>query len=1039
MFAKHPLTGKPIRILNCEASLWKDAATLVWVDGSTVTAAPWSRYTVGVESVEAYRAVVAADTKPEICILLGDTAAAAAWIRAGEWRRIAVALVPKEVLKTVGDDGLKGINNMLCLEEVHYLYPHLGAAWDGTPDDAKVIAAGILRYCRTGPVAQTIRKLPGLTCLQAVEPPAPLIFITQYYTPDKAARRKEIDICLARNIANRLIDKIVLLNESENVHPPAVAPNLTVKSIGRRLNFADIIRWIYDEAPAGSIVVFANSDIYLDASWRNLWAVDMRDRFLSLLRWDDGPAGEAPRLFGPRADSQDTWVVAADSVKSRQWNWAALDIPFGKGGCDNAINVEMLRQKFLVANPALTFVTHHVHQSGYRTYNPHDIVDRPMYMHIQPTGLHDMMPSATMPEVVAKISEPVHILDPVPSASANALASAPHGLGTSATQSQLRTFKTMAAKAHKGILLDNIYTPALEVPIYGGTDVFVNHFGLVSTYNSILLGSTAAAKEAWGKVEMSKVTPAVAAAHVLVAPFPDSLLESTPRFLLRYLSKILTMRAGLENNGDFLAVDRPDIVAALGLFKWGQPTVPVLRRDPNATVYAKAASIWHPQDGAAAWVTASEVDSLRKSLRVGWDAKPTRKGQIVCLVDGTWVTDALVKTLEREFPDEDIDFITVSTPIVDTVETLLGARAFVYKCAETAWSLLWALPRGATVVELQFEMTPTLESLHMAQVCGVDHHLCIKARDVKPAPADAADFVKKVVAALGGSPAASPSPSPRAQAAPLTLYIPSPDMKGFFAHAGDSFREMARIWEQRGYVKILYREGLANIWLGAIGNTLLYDRPTLEWLNKSPAHEREWTTALFGNPDPKGAVGARPWTFWPRRPELVEEMVAAGYGEASITARSRRIVFYGRSENQVQADRRAADWASAFGDEDNFVHVKGMKPYPLTQREYLERLADSRFGLCLAGYGRKCHREIECMAMGCVPVVTPEVDMESYAVPPVEGQHYLRCGRPEDLPALLSGVDAARWTKMSVAAHTWWRANASAEGAWALTRRLAGI
>jgi hypothetical protein len=1026
MLARHPLTGKPIRILNCEATLWKDAATLVWLDGTVDLTKPWSRYTVGVSTVEDYHAVDAAGIQPEICILLGDPAAAAAWLRAELWRRVAIAVAPRAVLQAVGMDSLRHVQNMLCLEEVHHLYPHLGGATSGEEADARVLVAGILRYCRTGPVPPTKRPLSALTCLPVVPPPAPLIFLTQYYRPDKAARRKEIDTCLAKNIANPLIDRIVLLNESDDVPLPTQSPKVTAKSIGRRLNFADVVRWIYEEAPAGSIVIFANSDIYLDETWRNLWTFNMNDTFLSLLRWDDGPVGSPPTLFGPRADSQDTWAVAADSVKARTWNWASLDIPFGKGGCDNAINVEMLRQKFVVANPALTLVTHHVHQSGYRTYNPQDIVDRPMYMHIQPTGLHDLKPEKTMPEIVAKVSEPAHVLEPT----------------GAMTESQRRTFQTMATKAHKGVVAEGRYTPALDVPIYGVTDAFVNHTGLVGTYTSILIGNTAAAKEAWGKVELSKVTPAAPVGHALVAPAPDAVFKDAPTFLLRYLGKILSMRMGLDHSGEFLAVDRPDIVAALGLFRWNEKTVPVLRRDPNAAVFAKAATVWHPQDGAAAWVTSSEVDALRRCLRAGWEPNPSKRGEIVCFVDGVWVTDALVKMLEREFPDEAVNVITPTTPIVDAVETLLGARAFVYKCCEPAWGLLWALPRGATAIELQFEMTPTLESIHMAQVCGVEHHMCIKARDVKPNPADAADFAKKVVAALGGSAAASPTPTPRvATSATPILYIPSPDTKGFFAHAGDSFREMARIWERRGYVRIVYQEGLANIWLDAVGagGTLLYDRPTMEWLNRSNPVEREWTAALFGNPDPRGAVGGAAWTFWPRRPELVEDLVASGRADATMAGRSRRIVFYGRSENAVQAERRAADWGAVFGPFDEFIHLKGMAPYPLTQREYLEHLADARFGLCLAGYGRKCHREIECMAMGCVPVVAPEVDMECYAVPPVEGVHYLRCGKPEDLDALLSGVDAAKWTKMSVAAHAWWRANASAEGSWALTRRLAGL
>jgi hypothetical protein len=119
--------------------------------------------------------------------------------------------------------------------------------------------------------------------------------------------------------------------------------------------------------------------------------------------------------------------------------------------------------------------------------------------------------------------------------------------------------------------------------------------------------------------------------------------------------------------------------------------------------------------------------------------------------------------------------------------------------------------------------------------------------------------------------------------------------------------------------------------------------------------------------------------------------------------------------------------------------VDGLKKYPYTAEEYLERLSDARYGLCLAGYGYKCHREIECMAMGCVPIVAPEVDMGNYADPPQEGLHYLRAEGPQNVPGIVADITADRWTVMSVACRDWWSRNASVEGMWHLTQRLIKI
>ena len=112
--------------------------------------------------------------------------------------------------------------------------------------------------------------------------------------------------------------------------------------------------------------------------------------------------------------------------------------------------------------------------------------------------------------------------------------------------------------------------------------------------------------------------------------------------------------------------------------------------------------------------------------------------------------------------------------------------------------------------------------------------------------------------------------------------------------------------------------------------------------------------------------------------------------------------------------------------------------YALSQKDYLIALSESKFGLCLAGYGRKCHREVELMAMGTVPIVEKEVDVLGYAEPLVEGLHYFRVEGPEDIEKVLGGIDEAQWILSSEACKSWWSRNASAEGMFLLTQRLIG-
>jgi hypothetical protein len=76
------------------------------------------------------------------------------------------------------------------------------------------------------------------------------------------------------------------------------------------------------------------------------------------------------------------------------------------------------------------------------------------------------------------------------------------------------------------------------------------------------------------------------------------------------------------------------------------------------------------------------------------------------------------------------------------------------------------------------------------------------------------------------------------------------------------------------------------------------------------------------------------------------------------------------------------------------------------------------------------------MAMGCVPIVSPDVDMANYANPPVKGEHYFVAETPEEARRIATTTDEETWTKMSAACRGWWKENCSCDGMWALTQKL---
>ena len=1016
MRARHPLTGKEIRIISMDTPVWRDRKTLVWLDGPPESGGPnlWSRVDIGATSVAGALRLAAAGFHAEIVLCLGAEEEAARWLLTPAAAETRIIVVPKTLINHIGYSKLIsiGLKNMMCLDELNGLYPFVGGAWDGTTNDAKIMLAIILHFGQTYPVEPSSRRTYSLKLGSVLVEPQPLWLVTQYYRPAKAQRRQEIDLCLKKNLACNFIDRVVLLNESECANQFA-CKKLEEIIIKKRLTYADVIRWIYEKAPANILVTFANADIYFDdASLRLLWSTDLQDvpKFLALLRWDDVP-GKQPVLFGPRADSQDAWFISSTAVKALKWDWSALEFPFGKGGCDNAITIEMFKNRFLVSNPAMTLKTYHVHSSGVRTYDPRDIVDKPAYLYIEPTGLHDMRPIVNL-ETAGDVVN---------------LTAAPFTRPISGplTDLQRRTFCSMINRKFEGKIYlvpdgDNIWSPS-ATNLYRVKDVFQTKEGLTYTYDSILLGKSAASKRAWSTCQLSTLSTSIKVGNTVIAPLPTEIMADKGRYTLEYLSKIFLMR---ELNGGacdgFWCTKEKEMVEILHLFSWPKQQIPVLTHD-EGQAWCEEGLVWPYQDTFETFVSMEEVNALRAAVALGGWKEVADEDYYVAVVDGTWITEGMVEKLEGRARIKCI--WPGRTSLEVCIRTLIGAKGLVlFDRAYATW--VWALPRGAEVWEIQSEMDPSFACLHTSGAAGLDHKLVIVPKGA-PAAADLAALEAKL---LPASLPLTDAPTPQKI---YDLYMPT-DTTGFFGHAGDSFREMAWLWDKRGYVRV-HEAPVKQVWLNDLGDVLLYDRPNYDWLKAAPAAESKWRLALFGNPAPPSA-DTRAWSFWPRRPELVEEIVAAGMPARSWEARLQKAVFYGRSENGVQLSRRKTyDWSTACSE---FVHLEGLKPYPFSQKQYLERLTLARYGLCLAGYGFKCHREIECMAMGCVPLVAAEVDMTNYAEPPQEGLHYIRVEKPSDVEDVVKKIDADQWSLMSVACRDWWRRNASVDGMWELTAKL---
>ena len=266
------------------------------------------------------------------------------------------------------------------------------------------------------------------------------------------------------------------------------------------------------------------------------------------------------------------------------------------------------------------------------------------------------------------------------------------------------------------------------------------------------------------------------------------------------------------------------------------------------------------------------------------------------------------------------------------------------------------------------------------------------------------------------------------------IKIPSQPRENKWNHTNDSFRELAYLYkENNSDVEVVSVDNTNHCWIHP--NILLYDRPNHEWFD-----EELGTTfkMLLGNGSMElegkflkdNGVNVSSWIFWPRNPRLLESLLSSlsylSFGERTIES-----IFIGNFENNVQAQYRqnSDEWKKVLTE----YHCTAGKEHKFNKEQYLLKLRSAKYGLCLRGFGSKCHREVELMAFGTVPIITPHVEINSYINPPQENIHYIRANSPEEYENKIENISEEKWSEMSKACLEWYEKNVHSKNSWKTT------
>jgi hypothetical protein len=107
----------------------------------------------------------------------------------------------------------------------------------------------------------------------------------------------------------------------------------------------------------------------------------------------------------------------------------------------------------------------------------------------------------------------------------------------------------------------------------------------------------------------------------------------------------------------------------------------------------------------------------------------------------------------------------------------------------------------------------------------------------------------------------------------------------------------------------------------------------------------------------------------------------------------------------------------------------------MSNLDFLNMVNRAKFGLSLAGYGSKCQREIEYMALGVIPVFAYD-SFNDYHEKLIEGVHFLKAKTPKDAKEKMLCCTDQQIQEMSSNCIEWYNRNSSVSGSFNTTLKI---
>lgn len=695
-------------IVNSKTIPYKDGLTAIWLTNQDISNKKFRKWSGLVTSIQDY--IKWSPRVPVLAVALHTLTPSEYELLKIHRTTIQHLFVTQEVAKEYT------ISNTFLIDNLCTQYPIIPFQHDGTEASSLAMIAILFHMTHIVdiPVSEkcsdAIKTLGIKQSLGAVPPD--IWFITQYFVHKMTKRAKEFRQCLKNNLTCDAIDKVILLNESDLKYEwsgTKGSEKVEQVIIGTRLTYADLLKYTYEHVPDNTIVIYANADIYCNQTLEELYSVDMRNKMFALLRWDEVSGPDDLKIFGPRVDSQDAWIVHAASVKERTWDWSAFQYKLGTAGCDNRFTGDMFGMKFMISNPCNSIKTVHIHKTEIRDYNKHDIIQAKIYLYIHPSNITFIEQARSGPKLTGKIE----------------------GRNTNVkirclNQKQAQTYTVMLAREKKFVWSHETISvqPGSTLAIHNWTNAFMTAGGILYDYKKIYAGpgetfdpfittsNIPSRTSFFGTVERVDNMLAIPSNQQSTFTNPDL-------YCIRYLAYAIQLYKKYPdiNFNIFMPQGILNTIRTFKLRDNTEETIPAIAWTPNAGMYIKNVYGFLPET--------LEVSPLEiQTLRGAWPTfKDSSESKFCVVLTDDLITPAFATSVLEPLIKMPIVCVGRKEFGLEAYNKIQGASLcilFNLPKQDEDWMKLWCLPKGCPVLEFQNELKVVGDFQHFAAAADLE-------------------------------------------------------------------------------------------------------------------------------------------------------------------------------------------------------------------------------------------------------------------------------------------------------------------------------